>query len=134
MKKQEILEGNKLIAEFIGFFLTDKRKRKDQIYHTTGKPFIGKACVVYNHSPEPEIEYKSTFRCSEMLFHSSWDWFIPVVKKLWNMENPFDEDENYDNWLEFQEKQIVLIANLEEFDILIEYKEVVEFLKWYNKQ
>lgn len=56
MKENEIIEGNKLIAEF------DKRLFYG---HTIDKFGVGTGNAL------PEMEY-----------HSSWDWLMPVVEKI----------------------------------------------------
>ena len=58
LTKEEILEGNKLIAEFIGD------------YFDTGL------------EPSYYIRYNQEYKLEDSQFHSSWDWIMPVVDKI----------------------------------------------------
>lgn len=60
--------------------------------------------------------------CPVRDYDTSWDWLIPVVKKIKVM--PIQE---------FQKKKPVMNAVLD-LDIEGIYKAVVEFIKWYNAQ
>jgi hypothetical protein len=61
MTKEQIIEGNKLIAEFMG------TKR--------GAKYIDPACSVVG---------EAEFLCDEkdLEYHLSWDWLMPVVEKI----------------------------------------------------
>ncbi len=71
MKEQEILEGNKLIAIFVemnkvsaatGQIFCENDKTKDLRYQFKNK------LTFYNEG--------------DLLFHSSWDWLMPVIEKI----------------------------------------------------
>lgn len=66
MTQKEILEGNKLIAEFLQLELNDKQVQFDSriYYKTPFLPVIHAAC-------EEQFE-----------FHSSMDWLQPVLDKI----------------------------------------------------
>jgi hypothetical protein len=55
---EEILEGNKLIAQFMGD------------YFDTGL------------EPSYYIRYNQEYKLEDSQFHSSWDWIMPVVDKI----------------------------------------------------
>ena len=58
MSEQEIIEGNKLIAEFMGYkFIEDWH----QYWRLSDKHLL--------------LE-------NELKYHSSWDWLMPVVEKI----------------------------------------------------
>ena len=61
MEKNEILEGNKLIAEFLGYKSGPNRTGRGFGYYDLGG-------LIY-HS-------------NELRYHSSWNWLMPVVKKI----------------------------------------------------
>lgn len=120
--KTQILEGNKLIAEFMGFIFYDD---ENKYYHIKDGYFL---C-------EP----------SQLKYHSSWDWLMLVVEKIENV-NP--ENNVYETDFSFQFTNRVteysccvfmLHANEELFTVdaptRIEsaWLAVVEFIKWYNK-
>ena len=54
MKESEIIEGNKLIAEFMG----DTTSQNSKVSFTKNCPVSG------------------------LKYHSSWDWLMPVVEKI----------------------------------------------------
>ena len=56
MTDKQILENNKLIAEFMDVFISD-------------------------YTSEEE-EWIKTFNENDLLYHNSWDWLMPVVVKI----------------------------------------------------
>ena len=64
----------------------------------------------------------------DLKFNSSWDWLMPVVKKIREVINTelnfsdFDDQRGYDQRL-----------NPYNYDIDSIYKGAVEFIKWYNE-
>ena len=63
MTQEEIFKYNKIIASFMGY----KREFVDHGRYDTGKGY-------YSHS------------LSELQFNSSWDWLIPVIEKIEEIE------------------------------------------------
>jgi hypothetical protein len=121
---KEIEEGNKLIAEFMGWdgirFLIPP--------DYTLQDIEGVESMFYDFS-ENEMEY-----------HSSWDWLMPVVEKI--ESKIFDNDEFY-NFNILGGCCVIVISShgnelitSEDGQSKIEctYLAVVEFIKWYNKQ
>jgi hypothetical protein len=113
MTQEKIIEGNKLIAEFMGAIWGK----------STGWEF-GQFSSVYS-------------RCGNNLkFHLSWDWLMPVVEKIISLNYGFNliltttntrhcviysGNGEYDNLLHGDEQIINIV-----------WKSVVEFIKWYN--
>ena len=101
------MKENKLIAEFMGYAFVNG---------------------VYE-SPKDE------FHIDEMLYHTSWDWLMPVVEKI-ESDDRYDVDIlQYGTRITDNQKEIVNnIADIS-FDKKIEHTHnaVVEFIKWYNK-
>lgn len=69
-------------------------------------------------------------------YDTSWDWLMPVVEKIEElciqMEAMYPEDKHLDDptgWRAWNYRRISLSVNIESV-----YKQVVEFIKWYNKQ
>lgn len=110
MTNEEIIEGNRLIAEFMGW---------------TTHPKHGENYVI-NKSKYRKVPYWSD--CSykamrEILdYYNSWDWLMPVVEKIKQLEI-----------VDFTKKKPIMNA-LIDIDINVLYNSVVEFIKWYNKQ
>jgi uncharacterized protein YqgV (UPF0045/DUF77 family) len=67
----ENVENNKLIAEFMGLY-PEETLKGDSVYAI-------KEC----HSPNKLNDIKTNFYSeSELKFHFSWDWLMPVVEKI----------------------------------------------------
>ena len=119
---KDVIENNKLIAEFM-------------MFETVGDLHL----IPFDNTDN------DTYLPEHMKFHSSWDWLMPVVDKI---EDFFTIGGNE---LEFQvvtyEDEIKVIAKHphKAWETLVEvsadgsgkkentYKAVVEFIKWYNE-
>jgi len=95
----ENLENNKLIAEFMKWDVK-----------------IPSTIPSNLHLSNLELDNGEIF---EPLFHSSWDWLMPVVQKCYKIDN----EEGFDN----------LVDAVSTLDIDTTYNEVIEFIKLYNK-
>jgi len=109
----EIIENNKLIAEFMGAIFKD-----NQAY-------------IPNHAAQ----------CYEkdcLAYHSSWDWLMTVVEKIEEIE-PEVRVIIYEDEVEIWQKtapkwtEIVNISADGSGKLDNTYKAVVEFIKWYNE-
>ena len=122
-KAEFILEGNKLIAEFM------YPDNQYSTYYIEEHTFI--ECIYGNY------DYHDTFTIDEMKYHSSWDWLMPIVEKI--------EEVNVVASFQIEQPTIYIWASSENStfeDIEIEifnktkieavHQAVVEFIKWYN--
>lgn len=120
MQETKILEGNKLIAEFMGW--------KSNHNHL---PLTNK----YNHGNfEIWIDFNTDpIMCSDLKYHLLWDWLMPVVEKIEGMmywvnmvgKEVWIQDEKLDTIIEplFGSTKIEAI-----------WQTVVEFIEWYNSK
>ena len=107
MKEEEVLDGNKLIADFMN--LECKK--------------YGDSGVTYYIDGEPHQILK-------LKYHSSWDWLMPCVSKMTTiLKNP---DEKYMN--KWDEVYNYTPYSFLSGDIEYVYKVVVKFIKWYNQK
>jgi len=97
-------KDNKLIAEFMGF-----PTQTDVVDDRTKAYYVGDIITTDNTDNENE---DGVFHPDDMRFHKSWDWLMPVVEKIYQL----DSNANFFGSI-----------NLE-----ATYKEVVEFIKFYN--
>ena len=108
MTQQEILEGNKLIAEFIQL-RGEYDEDKDLIYL------------------ESDIDGKGVYSLSELKYHTSWDWLMPCINKI-----------NFSDHLNLWDKHNIDKFNLTEsitnVDIERTYELIIKFIKWYNEE
>jgi len=95
MTTEEIIEGNKLIAEFMGF-----------TYRENGDFWIKNDCVY-----------------PIMYYQKCWNGLMGVVEKIGSMS--FNENQN---------KFSPSVERFLEVDINSIWKQVVDFIKWYNTQ
>lgn len=107
MKQEEIIEGNKLIAKFMG------HSQDDHLY----------GMVI------DDKYYTYTL----MKYHSSWDWLMPVVKLCWEKTIEFQYDD--EEYLHITEDIFHPDYSLSEFmngNIESIWYRVISFIKWYN--
>ena len=101
------IDNNKLIAEFM------ELKYKRGAYYD-------------------EYNKEKVKQDSNLKFHSSWDWLMPVVEKI----------ENINEWVRVEITNNSIIITYMGYNkithgktkIKTVYKAVVEFIKWYNKK
>ena len=102
MNEQEIIEGNKLIAEFMNSSFLDKDDYAKQVNCPIDEMFNMPVCNCF--------------------YHSSWDWLMPVVQKCIK----YCHDNMLEEWEQsFSDKFMIC-------DIKALFNEVVKFIKWYN--
>ena len=133
-------ENNKLIAEFMGWKLQDNPTER----------WYG------SYKEQNGILHKNTNK-EPLLFHTSWDWLMPVVDKIERQHkanfrikciwNEFNECSYYqvivnieqgemskDRSCIYDSKKVYdYIGDTSKCKVSATYKAVVEFIKWYNK-
>jgi hypothetical protein len=132
IKIMKIEEGNRLIADFIGY-------EKDFLAEEGEEPRY----FVYDHLEciadgvdwwdTVEMDWSSWLYPKDMKFHFSWDWLMPVVERI--------ENKGYDVFINGLYCRIT-DCGLSDFEIESTevsnkreavFKAVVEFIKWYNE-
>lgn len=134
-----ILEGNKLIAEFMEMTTVTKYRHYD-----TGRlvNYSYKLDAEYNIDPNfPIIVYKDKKNTifEELCYYSSWDWLMPVVIKINTMDDFEFSTTIFTMDCNIQNKSGYIISNCEcvyNPDELIKsvWSVVVEFINWYNSK
>ena len=110
MTDQQILEDNKLIAEFMGL-----KTYRDHIDHMNGS-----VETILCQSP-----IDSTTQ--SMQFHSSWDWLMPVAKKIITLCNEEREE------LFHSDYHKAIWKTIPKADIEDSFRVVVGFITWDNQ-
>jgi len=149
MTPEEIINGNILIAEFLNWDTCEYIQRitnsKHPLYKIKKEP-ITVFCLpidhpivndIYTDRPgfswnyDKEDENGNTiirliFFNEDLIFHSSWNWLIPVIDKITSTNDYFD----------FKDKTTSIV---DEGGIFINYRfientfeQVIEFIKYYN--
>ena len=117
MSEQEIIEGNKLIAEFMGIY-------NQQLLLNTNEN-IG----------SQYISYLGDNYISNLKFHKSWDWIMPVVKKIGKIYEDLYKQAVITKIpisYEIESTYANVICRHVTIEINHLFERVVEFIKWYN--
>lgn len=120
--KTNPIEGNKLIAEFIGV-----KKMGNSLYYVPEHELLQR--VRYSN----ECEEVSLFDERELKYHNSWDWLMPVVEKIENSghETMVQISANYCtidnlNGLRIEKQSDSKLDSV--------YLACVEFIEWDNQE
>ena len=126
--KKEIIEGNKLIAEFMGLVANT---------HDSGRTYaVGDTYLIDGHICAHDWQ--------SLKYHLSWDWLMPVVEKIeelhcgnfhfYIVDNECDIafSSLYDP--NFEEYNAPNFSQKEGNKLTSTWCAVVEFIKWYNGQ
>ena len=123
MDSKEIIEGNKLIAEFMGCYGDAHFAGGEQVYR-----------YGFKDTHITERWHESEF-LDKTPYHSSWDWLMPVVKKIKDLA--MDRDLEFNEALVHKEakSRFTPIAN-ECGNVNIENVHycVIKFVTWLNSQ
>ena len=125
--KDETIENNKLIAEFMG-----AKPNKGGEYEMYG--------IIQNiEDGENEQHF---FFSSEMKFHTDWNWLMEVVEKIENFRmKQFENSMEYSVMIEQQrciitsetKGEIYYFAGNIGGKIAVVYDATISFIKWYNE-
>tara|TARA_R110000751_G_scaffold1560_4_gene5793 strand:+ start:2863 stop:3177 length:315 start_codon:yes stop_codon:yes gene_type:complete len=102
------MKDNKLIAEFMGLVYAPPSKRWDDWFTEDGT----------------RVTFGSRI---PLLYHSSWDWLMPVLEKVANYIEDNIEPEK------LTMDKTGYNGYLKSYDIKVQYNAVVEFIKFYNQ-
>jgi hypothetical protein len=138
MTKEEILEGNRLIAEFLGYIY---------IPYTTGNSGKTHGWVLKNYKlidrKTPKLFLGRTTK--DLLYHKSWDWLMPVVEKIESTRDYYVKiygNQAYvqckvmaDTTILTSQKYVAGSAYTEENTKLSNtWSAIVEYIKFYNEK
>jgi hypothetical protein len=118
-------EGNKLIAEFMGF------KFKGDI--AQNEPFY----TLDESHPLHHI-YLQGYSIHFAKFDSSWDWLMPVMEKCFSILDTLEHKDFKQrprvDYVEWATKLTITPRTKFKPDIIGKaYKRAIEFIEWYNK-
>lgn len=130
MDREKIIEGNKLIAEFLGW-----KKETKMFQWKEREVYLSDWDLLEN------TVYDGMCPADRLEFHTSWDWLMPVVMKIEAMRyNPktglydgllnqfMKETSSYSNdWYWEGNIFVTVITDMNDM-----YKRVIQFIKWYN--
>lgn len=123
MTDKEVIENNKLIAEFLGYkYHPANRNTKPYGWHKIPKDKHWSEKLGWGIN-----SYYLCRRHNQMQFHYDWNWLMVVVEKI--MDITFDDNSNptLDSEMFYEVRDCIP-------DINQTYKAIVEFIKWYNEE
>lgn len=147
MTKEEIIQNNKMIAEFMGCRceLSYENKNTGYIIYS----IKGKTVQLWRESGLKTGGYEESMLLEMARFHDCWEWIMPVVEKI---ESIYDDHHGFfgvfisGNSCTIQGTNInKAIApdsaygyvyynnNVDENKFMATYKSVVDFIIWYKK-
>ena len=110
MTEQEIIDNNRIIAEFMG--------AKPCKQHPNTQLFL-----TIKDNKNPSLQYWHLLK-----YHKSWDWLIPVVHKCYKLQ--YKKGWSKSNCLQYcMSSDYFMVENA----IELVYKEIIVFIKWYNE-
>ena len=140
MTNQEIIEGNRLIAEFCGAKL-GKDGKCEFVKIDTNKN--GSKTLLPDNYKFPHWTFAFSW-INDLKYHSSWDWLMPVVEKIESIK-----DDYHGKFQVFINSNQCVIQSINIFKkrkndyyfneytlgskIESTYMAVVKFIEWYNK-
>lgn len=138
MTQEQIIEGNTFLAEFMEY---EHDELEDDDVTITYNCYDHLENISGKKPWKSTIDdYTSWLRPDEMKFHSSWDWLMSVVDKIESII--FDENNSFNVTIGSTIYCVIQDTNGECYDmvydgeeskLLVVYKAVVEFIKWYNE-
>lgn len=131
MTLEQIKEGNKLIAEFMGYQILHK-KYEYLNFNSSNESYwdITEGDIVCdeNGNEVDALDNYPFYSLEDLPFHSSWDWLMPVVSKCSKTKG------FYDTKFQTYCKGALFFEDLDLYSPIDDiYKAVVEFIKWYNE-
>lgn len=91
MNEQEILEGNKLLGEFIGYSI-QRKKYQTQRWNSSNESYWGWEegdIVCDENNNEVCDENNEPYECLEDLPFKSWAFLMPVVEKIESIKDEY---------------------------------------------
>lgn len=127
--KETIVEGNKIIAEFMGKKFKPYKGNSfyDEEFSTYAEcqKWIEDNCLEKEY--EPELDWKIGLG----KYHLSWDWLMPVVGKIERIKGVHCEISELSCDIYSFGKHISNCK--EETKLLTVWQSVVQFITWYNE-
>lgn len=137
---EEIVNGNVLLAKFMGFKMKPVRgKNKEYVYEywyfDPNSPALVKKGVFFGtlkDTPYEDMFLHQTIRFGEYPFHKNWNWLMPVVEKIETVRNRNDGLTIIRHSAVFNGG--LRINYLEDTKIKAVWNACVAFIEWYNKE
>ena len=87
MTRKEVIEGNKFIAEFMGYEEGFPHRIDKYGYVQVDKGYVIPS--ITNSQFHEQDSDTHQFSLSELKFYSSWDWIMPCIEKIELIEDSY---------------------------------------------
>ena len=126
MEQNKIIEGNKLIAEFMGltFIPADEFVKCFEEGVPVDKKDVWLA---------PPTKCGTINQIDKLEYHTNWNWLMPVVEKIESLGYDFSIDNCYVRIWDGGQSDFEMTFS-EPTKLLTAYFAVIEFIKWYNNE
>lgn len=114
LNQYSIYYNNRLIAEFMEF-----PKQSDAVDDRTTAYYIGNIIKANNINNQNEDD---VFHPDDMMFHSSWDWLMPVAEKIYDVGS-------FDN-----ELVLLIRDSVAELNLKNTFESIIDYLKNQNNE
>jgi len=116
MSKEEIIEGNILIAEFMGFERNEEPSSDSRAFARLKHWYI----EPFGYFDDPDLMYDT-----------SWDWIMPAVGMVINSTAlPYTFGEPL---AQFEQHKKNILYGLVDIKITPVYTAMIDFIKWHNE-
>ena len=143
----ETTEGNKLIAEFMGYQILRKKFETQQMCSSNETTWVMDEDDIVCDAKGNEVDderQEPYYYLESLPFNYSWDWLMPVLLKITTIETDkiyhvdwalscssisitaYDPKANYKNFTKGSENP--------DYQIKFTFDAVVDFIEWYNEQ
>lgn len=129
MTQEELLEGHKLIADFM-YPQRDKRRKDYPFPFTVIEVVPAEDIIGYGKVSEGEIKHFSGSP-NMMEYNLSWNWLMPVVEKIEKLGYRVTI-QGLNCWIDTH-KGAIFGTDKKNSKRNSVYIAVVEFIKWYNQ-
>lgn len=132
MTGKEIVDGNKLIAEFMGYeYLPSNQKLEHKKKYGWNRKvkinsFHEKMGMYAEDPPERLFLGRSHH---DLCFHRNWSWLMPVVKKVFH--TLINESLGHCGGFYFKDD---IMSDLSIVDIEEVFSDICRFIRWYNER
>ena len=123
MTNKERIEGNVLIAKFLGYEEGFSHYEDEHGYHQCVEGFDIPDKI--NYDPHKDDKDDHQFRFDQLEFYGLWDWLIPACYK-WDNLNLTS--------IEYSIHSDMLDIAVSCYEIIPVFEQLVKNIKWYNKQ
>lgn len=122
MTHKEIIYGNKLIVNFMGYTSIQSKEPTWKEWYSPKGHFLDE---IQGRTSEVLVKDENGYDgiwadVNGLKYHKSYDWLMPVVKKCWKEQGQLGEGLGYfDDLTIFKDIDLIWYA-------------VIEFIKWHN--